>query len=515
MHTIRIYYFVLATTLSLVGFVKTQCQDYSSYSKSVHIPFSTGRYRLPYMRPKPECRTFNSSEVEKTIVEMKDIIKDPDMYRLFENTFPNSLDTAVMWRGFAADNSKEELTFLITGDINAMWLRDSANQMRSYLSLLKPNPSFDSLASLFRGVINLQARYIISAPFCNSFQPPLESGLGPSKNQETPDDVYPVPDNGKVFECKYELDSLAAFLQISTDYYEATKDIDFFKNFQWVNAIKTVLSTTESLTAGTYAPDGSVSKCPYTWLRRSTSATETLANGGCGSPVQAEIGLVRSAFRPSDDSTIYQYLIPSNMMFSSYLDSASKIMAAIESHDDIVNHMRQFSTSIRDAITKYAIVPHAKYGDVYAYEVDGFGSVNRMDDANIPSLLSAPLIRYLNNSDPIYQNSRRFIQSSDNPYFMRGPVINAVGGPHIGPGMAWPMASIVRILTSDDSNEIIMALREIIGSTAGFGLIHESIDTFNQYHWTRHWFSWVNGLFGLCILDLKERKGEILGLSFQ
>jgi len=183
-----------------------------------------------------------------------------------------------------------------------MWLRDSANQMQSYLTLLTADSSFNSLASLFRGVINLQARYIISAPHCNSFQPPVESGIGPSQNQATPDDFYPPVSSNTAFECKYELDSLAAFLEISTNYYEATGDIEFFSKFSWVEAINTIINTTEALLVGTYAANGSVNSSPYTWERTTTSGTETLDNSGVGNPVAEGTGLVRSAFRPSDDA---------------------------------------------------------------------------------------------------------------------------------------------------------------------------------------------------------------------
>ncbi len=185
-----------------------------------------------------------------------------------------------------------------------MWLRDSANQMQSYLSLLKPNTSSLSIASLYRGVINLQARYILSAPHCNSFQPPLESGLPPTQNQVLPDDFTPPVANTTVFECKYELDSLAAFLEISTNYYQVTGDIEFFGKFNWVGAVQKIIDTTEALLVGTYANNGSVNEVPYTWMRTTTSATETLSNNGRGNPVQDGTGLVRSMFRPSDDAYV-------------------------------------------------------------------------------------------------------------------------------------------------------------------------------------------------------------------
>ncbi|KAK5081102.1 hypothetical protein LTR70_008609 [Exophiala xenobiotica] len=450
---------------------------------------------------------------------MKSKISDPDLYRLFENSFPNTLDTAIGWRGVAANNSAEELTFIITGDINAMWLRDSSNQMLSYSSFLQ-NASTPVFASLYRGVLNLQARYIQTSPFCNSFQPPVESGINASVNEYAQtDEVYPQYSNLSVFECKYELDSLASFLELSSAYYTATSDLDFFQNFQWVSAVQTVLNVATAMRdTPTYAANGMVNQSPYTFQRDTTSASETLLNMGIGSPVNGGTALVRSAFRPSDDSTIYQLFIPANMQFATHLNGTSYIMSQL-GQADLAAQTKSMSDSIRAAIEEHAVVNDKTYGQIYAFEIDGYGSANIMDDANIPSLLAAPLFGYTidayGSSNSVHQATRGKILSADNPYFMRGPVINAVGGPHQGPGMAWPMASIVRILTSTDKTEISQALREIVSSTDGLGLIHESINTFNVSDWTRGWFSWANGLFGQAIFDLGERMPEVLMDSYQ
>lgn len=503
--------------------VVADCPDYSSYSMTAQLPLSNGSYQLGSMRPVPACRTFNSTLVEKTLAAMQSSIADPDLYRLFANAFPNTLDTAIRWKGVSADDPDEELTFVITGDIDAMWLRDSANQMQSYRSLVTASNASDSLASLYRGVINLQARYLLEAPFCNSFQPPVESGLSPAVNSAASDDtVTPNYTTTQVFECKYELDSLAAFLEISADYYNATQDLAFFRRFRWLDAVQAVLDTATAMQTPTYAANGSLLASPYTFQRSTTRASETLANDGLGSPVAAGTGLIRSAFRPSDDSTLFQLFIPANMMFAQYLEQAALIVDALGNQTALAGTMHDLAASVRAAVFQYGLVADSRLegaAAVYAYEVDGFGSAALMDDANIPSLLSAPFFGFTTTDDPYYMNTRAAILDdgnvNSNPYYMRGPVISAVGGPHQGPGMAWPMASIVRILTSDDDDEIVDQLQMLVSSTDGIGLIHESINSFNESDWTRQWFSWANGLFGQMILDLKDRKPDLLLQSYQ
>lgn len=508
---------LLGALYSVPLMVAAQCPDYINYAKEIHGPLSSGKFKLAYQRPSEDCRTFKSSGLEQTISRMESSIRDPDLYRLFQNAYPNTLDTAIKWKGHAADNAEEELTFIITGDINAMWLRDSSNQMQSYLPLLNASSEPNSIASLYRGVINLQARYLLTSPYCNSFQPPVESGIATAVNDAASrDTVFPTYSNDSVFECKYELDSLAAFLQISTDYYNATGDVGFFGKFRWIDAVEAVLKVAEDMMLPTYGSDGAVLASPYTFTRYTTRSTETFSNDGLGNPVANGTGLIRSGFRPSDDSTIYQFYIPSNMQFCSFLATTADIMGQLQTDKStqLARKMSALSTSLRDAIETYGTVDHPKYGKIYAFEVDGYGSTNIMDDANIPGLLSAPFFHYPVNPDT-YANTRSLILSAANPYFMRGPVINAIGGPHQGPGMAWPMASIVRILTTNDDDEIVHELSEIVSSTAGLGLIHESINSFNESKWTRQWFSWANGLFGQMILDLEDRKPEILKTSFQ
>lgn len=561
------------------------CPDYTSYATSRdHQPFSGGRYNLPYQRPAPQCRRFTAPEVEATIDAMRKLVRDPDLFRLFENCFPNTLDTAIAWHGLGAGTTDEELTFVTTGDINAMWLRDSANQLQSYRSLLRPamagkdgkdgkdGKKTSTLASLFRGTINLQARYIQNSPHCNAFRPPAESGLTVTGGFGGGDIVYPPVAHQVVFECKYELDSLAAFLQLSYDYYAATQDGSFFgRRFKresedddgddaefrstWVLAVEAIMATVEEMTKGTYSSDGRVQFSPYQFQRPTSVATETLPNGGAGPPVQGGTGMVRSAFRPSDDACTHQLFVPANMMLARYLAACAPIMAqlgrrhapapatrdslrerpplldaAAVADDDYSNYrqghrsryyhelalrMTDFAETVRLGIERHGRVHHPVYGDVYAYEVDGFGSHNLMDDANIPSLLSAPLLGYVDRHDPVYRNTRRLVLSRTNPYYMTGPVLNGTGGPHVGTGMAWPMSLVVQIMTTDDDYEIVSALRQLVSSTDGLGLMHESVSSHDESVWTRQWFSWANGLFGQMLLDLRDRKPHLLSTSFQ
>ncbi|OLN85128.1 Meiotically up-regulated gene 157 protein 1 [Colletotrichum chlorophyti] len=495
--------------------LKPNCPQFTNYAAALHEPFSDGVHKLSYQRPPPECRTASFPEVEKTINEMKTVIKDPDLSRLFENTFPNTLDTTIAWTGLAEEDPDEELSFIITGDINAEWLRDSSNQLQSYRSLLVRNSSSGSLAALYRGAINLQARYVRFAPHCNAFPPPEESQISPTPNDAggASDHIFPAYPTSSFFECKYELDSLAAFLQLSHDYHAATADKDFFTRFSWSKAVAVLLNITDALRAGTYAADGTLNPSPALFERNSTIATETLANNGNGAPTEGGTGMVRSFFRPSDDSCTYQLFIPANMMFSRYLNSCAGIMDAIDG--SLADRMRESAKVIREGIETHGKTTHPRFGEIYSYEVDGFGSHNVMDDANIPSLLSAPHYGYLSANDPVYQNTRRFVLSTSNPYQMRGPVLNATGGPHVGPGNAWPMALIAQLMTSDDDDEIVEGLRQLVSSTDRLGLIHESINSHDASKWTRSWFAWANGLFGQMMLDLRERKPHLLERSYQ
>ncbi|TVY76074.1 Meiotically up-regulated protein [Lachnellula suecica] len=528
-----------------------ECLPYQQLQRLKQEPLSEGKRKFPYSRPDPECRTFQLPSLEELIKRMKGIIRDPDLFRLFENSYPNTLDTTIKWRGYAnatdpvtkttlPEVTDEELAFVITGDIDAMWLRDSASQVYSYLPLLEASEDPESLASLWRGLINSHARYIIISPYCHSFQPPAESGLQPSSNgaysQNHPDPPY---EPALVFDCKWELDSLASFLQVSSAYFERTKDFKFFQKYKWIQAVKAAVDAAGAMRLGTYAKDGKVEKSAWTFTGWTSRGSETLTNDGLGNPTK-EDGMVRSAFRPSDDACIYQLLVPANMMFAKYLEEASLIMEKFEGAEakNLTTVMRDFAFGIRRAIDRDAVVTHREFGDIWAYEIDGYGGVNLMDDANVPSLLSVPLFDYTHSKFPlpepakgdakrdhakIYSNTRNFVLSDSNPYYMKGPELSAIGGPHLGPGKGWPMAAIVRSITAfslskseeDLEDEVKEQLGMVLNSTAGTGVIHESVNAWSQSDWTRAWFGWANGLLGELVLKIESEKKGWLAESWQ
>lgn len=372
-----------------------------------------------------------------------------------------------------------------------MWLRDSANQILSYAPVLTASEDPNSLAALFRGVINAHSRYIKYSPYCHAYQPFKESGIPTEVNGAYyVNKVNPPYNKEKTFDCKWELDSLASFLQLSFEYYNATQDMGPFTKYGWLDTVEVILDAADAMRVGTYNDAGKLVKPGYTMVGQTTRATETNSNDGHGNPVTGVTGMVRSTFRPSDDATIFQFLIPSNMMFAASLQRALSIAIAMDTErtDQLALRMSSMAGEIQAGVAKYGVIPHPEFGAMYAYEVDGYGSQNLMDDANLPSLLSAPLTGYASPREEVYLNTRIFALGPRNPYWCHGPVFSGIGGPHLGPMKGWPLSSIVRVMTSQDTsgNEARQEIRALLGSTDGLGLIHESINAHNEKDWSRH-----------------------------
>ena len=421
--------------------------------------------------------------MEKVIEDVTSRMEDKDLARLFENAFPNTLDTTVRWH---VDGSGEQAkpkhrskdgqwegpqSFIVTGDINAEWLRDSTNQLAQYQRLAKKDKAIENLIV---GAINTQAEYVIESPYCNAFQPPPRSHIPVTSNGQS-DAVHPGYEPSHVFECKYELDSLAHFLALGNQFYEHTQSTAFL-NSRWYLALETLLEVLKEQSKSTFnASTGKFERNEYTFRRTTNTGTETLNLAGVGNPLNDGTGLVRSAFRPSDDATILGFFIPANAMMVVELKRAAEIVKSA-GKGGLAKTLLNRAESMEKGVWEHGVVTHKKYGEVFAFEVDGFGSHIMMDDANLPSLLALPLMGFVDVSDKIYQNTRRMIlDKAGNPYYLAGKGFAAIGGPHIGLQNAWPMSRLVQAMTSSDDSEILEALHAVRNSSR-LGLVHESIN---------------------------------------
>jgi len=393
--------------------------------------------QLPFQRPSVHCRTFSSPLVEKVIQDVTSRMVDKDLARLFENAFPNTLDTTVRWhvdgeikhtelkRGTRGEGKWEgPQSFVVTGDINAEWLRDSTNQLLQYQPLAKKDKA---IFNLILGAINTQAEYVIESPYCNAFQPPPASHLAATQNGQA-DYVHPAYEPSFVFECKYELDSLAHFLALANTFYNHTGSFDFLTP-RWYKALDTVLGVLDQQSQSTFNSEtGRFEKNAYTFSRQTTVGTETLPLAGVGNPLNWGTGLIRSAFRPSDDATILGFYIPANAQMAVELKKTADMLTAAKeiSRAQLLEKRAQ---TITDGIWEHGVVMHGKYGRVFAYEVDGYGSQILMDDANVPSLLALPIMGFVMRNDPVYRNTRRMLlEKEGNPYFLVGPAFRGIGG---------------------------------------------------------------------------------------
>lgn len=441
-------------------------------------------------RPTVTERHFTSEAVEKLIDQIKQDITDPKLRWMFENCYPNTLDTTVK---FQIKNGRPD-TFVITGDIHAMWLRDSSAQLWPYLQLMKDDKQ---LQALIAGLINRQAECILLDPYANAFND------GPIGSYWETD--YTQPMKKELHERKWELDSLCYPIRIAYFYYLLTGDTSVFDS-TWHNAMQLAVKTMKE-------QQRKNGNGPYSFARNCERPTDSQINGGFGAPIKPN-GMIVSSFRPSDDATQYGFLVPSNMFAVVSLRQLAEIENKVYQHTEFAKECTDLSDEIDRAIQKYAIVNHPVCGKIYAFEVDGFGNSLCMDDANVPSLLAAPYLGYCSQDDPLYQNTRKFIWSDNNPYFFSGKSGEGVGGPHVGLNYAWPMSIIIKGLTTDDTNELKDCLTLLRNTDGNTGFMHESFNVNDDNDFTRSWFAWTNTLFGELIVKIHNNHPELLKTTF-
>ena len=476
MKTITRILFLLSFVLTSTTAVAQDQQQVKTYAQAIALPADNIRTTR---RPAPEQRLFASESIEKKIKEVKALLRDaPYLAWMFENCFPNTLDTTIH---YSTTEDGDDDTFVYTGDIHAMWLRDSGAQVWPYVPFAKTD---EKLRKMVRGTILRQLKCICIDPYANAFN------FGPTGSEWESDYTSMTP---YLHERKYEIDSLCYPIRLAYYYWKVTGDTTIFGDL-WMEAVSKILKTfREQQRKG--------DKGPYRFMRNTNRQYDTVCNDGYGNPVKP-VGLISSVFRPSDDATVFLFLVPSNFFAVSSLRKIAEVLTTVNHNATFASDFTLLADEVENALKQYAICHHPKYGDIYAYEVDGFGNQLLSDDANVPSLLAMPYLGDVDIDDPIYQNTRRFVWSEDNPYFFRGRAGEGIGGPHIGYDMVWPMSIMMRAFTSQDDKEIATCLQMLVDTDNGTGFIHESFHKDDAAQFTRSWFAWQNTLFGELVLKL-------------
>jgi meiotically up-regulated gene 157 (Mug157) protein len=437
-------------------------------------------------RPPRANRNFRSDAVESYIKSISHRIRDKELASLFGNCFPNTLDTTVHAGIFEGKPD----TVVLTGDIPAMWLRDSSAQVWPYLPLANRD---QRLRALLEGVIRRQTRCLLIDVYANAFMMNLDAP--PLKWSRK--DLTEM--KAGVAERKYELDSLCYPIRLAYGYWRHTGDTSPFDS-AWKQTMRRILETmrVEQQKSG---------PGPYSFQRASIAPTDTLVNG-LGNPLKP-VGLIASAFRPSDDACIFPFLVPSNLFAVRSLRQLATMSASIVHDAAMANRASDLADEVAIALNQFAIAS-TNAGSIWAYEVDGFGGMALMDDANVPSLLSLPYLDSSPDGD-LYERTRRFVWSKNNPWYFSGPSVDGIGGPHIGRGSIWPMSQIIYALTSDSDTEIYSSIQMLKLGSAGTGFIHESYKVSNPASFTRPWFAWANSLFGELIGKTVQTRPHLLG----
>ncbi len=441
-------------------------------------------------RPKLADRNFVSKEVERIIIEVKSVIKDKELAWLFENCFPNTLDTTIDFE--IIDNKPD--TFVITGDIDAMWLRDSTAQVWPYMPLINKD---EKLKELIKGLINRQVKCVLLDPYANAF---FKDKTRISHWES--DNTQMLPG---IHERKWEIDSLCYVIRLANEYYQITKDATIFDS-DWDKAMQLIVKTFKTEQRKNNESD-------YVFSRETTSVIDSPPFEGTGRPAKPN-GLICSMFRPSDDSTMYPYLIPSNIFAVVSLRQLNTIYSTVLKNKNFANECNTLADEVDAAIQNFAVTEHLDFGTMYAYEVDGFGNKLFMDDANVPSLMSLAYLGAHKNSDAIYKNTRQFLLSDNNPYFLKGTLAEGQASPHTGKNKIWPMGIILRAMTSTDDKEIKKCLKMLKKTHAGTGFMHEGFDKDNPNNYSRDWFAWANTLFGELILKIYNENRDLLAVNY-
>lgn len=393
---------------------------------------------------------------------------------MFENCYTNTLNTTVK-------RMEDGSTYVITGDIPAMWLRDSVSQLRPYLI---PAASDTELADLLVGLSHRHFQSVLIDPYANAFNE-AENGNCWEKDET---EMGPW-----IWERKYEIDSLCYPIQFA---YLLWKNLGRTEQFdeRFVSGVKKILTVWK-------LEQNHEENSDYRFIRRNSYPTDTLSRNGKGALVCSNIGLTWSGFRPSDDACTYGYLIPSNMFASVVLGYLSEIASDIYKDEDLAKEALNLGEEIHKGVETHGITKHPDYDRIYTYEADGFGQYNLMDDANVPSLLAASYLGYQPDEEAVLENTIRFILSEGNPYYYSGSKAKGIGSPHTPPRYIWPISLAIQGLNAKTKEEKLEYLNLLASTDGGKLLMHESFDPEDPAQFTRPWFSWANAMFSELALD--------------
>jgi uncharacterized protein len=422
--------------------------------------------------------------MQKLINHVKEFFpEDEKLQHMFEQCFVNTYTTTLK-------KQEDGKTFVITGDIPAMWLRDSAAQVRPYLLAAEED---EEMATLLEGVIRQQFDFILHDPYANAFnQTANGKGHQTDLTKMTP----------HIWERKYEIDSLCYPIQLAYLFWKSTGRTTLI-NERFKQVMETIIQVWRT-------EQDHENQSSYRFERTDCRQSDTLTREGKGGRV-VPTGMTWSAFRPSDDACTYGYLVPANMFAVVILGYAAEMC-------DVINQtaLKEECLKLRDEIQKgieqYAKLDHPIHGDMYVYETDGEGRVNVMDDANVPSLLAAPYLGYLPYDNPAYLNTRSFLLSRDNPYYYEGKYANGIGSPHTPDHYIWHIALAIQGMTTTsevEKQEILAYFKQTDGGT---NFMHEGFNADCPEEFTRDWFAWANTMFSEFVLSLagKAVKGSPL-----
>lgn len=413
--------------------------------------------------------------LEQTIEKVKEAFPGQEkLYKLFANCYVNTYETTLK-------EQEDGTVHVITGDIPAMWLRDSASQVRPYLMVADKD---ESIKNMLMAVVKRQINFILHDPYANAFNESANhKGFQSDKTDMTPE----------VWERKYEIDSLCYPIQLAYLLWKTTGETEHL-NENFKKAVEKIIDVWK-------IEQDHEKDSPYRFERENVRQSDTLIRDGKGGLV-VPTGMTWCAFRPSDDACTYGYLVPSNMFAVVVLEYAAEISKEIFNDEKLVTTCVELAKEIRDGIERYGTLHHPIHGKIYAYEVDGAGGYNLMDDANVPSLLSAPYLGYCSFDDPVYQNTRKFILSRDNPYYYEGRAARGVGSPHTPDHYVWDISLSIQGMTSIDEEEKERILETMISTDGNTGFMHEGFNASDPTKFTRDWFAWSNSMFSEFVLSL-------------